>query len=131
LLRWAEAIEASAGDIASKLSIDTGRQHIANIEVLSIVGTLRRWAATGPAIIAALDKQNEPSATPGVVISNRHVPYTLLGVIALWNFPLLLALIDAIPALLAGWAAANICGPLCWWMSPPIWQSFPKRLSAR
>jgi succinate-semialdehyde dehydrogenase / glutarate-semialdehyde dehydrogenase len=105
LLRWAEAIEASAGDIASKLSIDTGRQHIANIEVLSIVGTLRRWASTGPAIIAALDKQNEPSATPGVVVSNRHVPYTLLGVIAPWNFPLLLALIDAIPALLAGCAA--------------------------
>jgi succinate-semialdehyde dehydrogenase / glutarate-semialdehyde dehydrogenase len=46
-----------------------------------------------------------PSATPGVTISNRHVPYQLLGVIAPWNFPLLLALIDAIPALLAGCAA--------------------------
>jgi len=55
-------------------------------------------------MIAALDKTDVPSANPGILISNRHVPYPLLGVIAPWNFPLLLALIDAIPALLAGCA---------------------------
>ncbi|MFN5819546.1 MAG: aldehyde dehydrogenase family protein, partial [Novosphingobium sp.] len=83
----------------------TGRVAIANVEVFSVAGTLRRWAATGPAMIAAMDLKDVPSATPGVTISNRHVPYQLLGVIAPWNFPMLLALIDAIPALLAGCAA--------------------------
>jgi len=105
LVKWAEAIEARAGDLVAKLSVDTGRVAIAHVEVFSVAGTLRRWAATGPAMIAALDLKDVPSATPGVTISNRHVPYQLLGVIAPWNFPMLLALIDAIPALLAGCAA--------------------------
>ena len=105
LVRWAEAIEARSADLVTKLSVDTGRVAIANVEVFSVAGTLRRWAATGPAMIAAMDLKDVPSATPGVTISNRHVPYQLLGVIAPWNFPLLLALIDAIPALLAGCAA--------------------------
>ncbi|MFN9377258.1 MAG: aldehyde dehydrogenase family protein [Novosphingobium sp.] len=105
LVKWAEAIEARAGDLVAKLSVDTGRVAIAHVEVFSVAGTLRRWAATGPAMRAALDLKDVPSATPGVTISNRHVPYQLLGVIAPWNFPMLLALIDAIPALLAGCAA--------------------------
>ena len=105
LLKWADAIEARAGDLVAKLSVDTGRIAIANVEVFSVAGTMRRWAAQGPGMIAAMDLKDVPSATPGVTISNRHVPYQLLGVIAPWNFPLLLALIDAIPALLAGCAA--------------------------
>ena len=105
LLKWADAIQAHAADMVAQLSIDTGRVAIANIEVFSVVGTIQRWAAQGPGMIAALDLKDVPSATPGITISNRHVPYELLGVIAPWNFPLLLALIDAIPALLAGSAA--------------------------
>ncbi len=105
LLRWAEAMQANMAGIIHQLSIDTGRVAIANIELFGVIGTLQRWAAQGPAMIAALDLKHVPSATPGVTISNRHVPYQLLGVIAPWNFPLLLALIDAIPALLAGCAA--------------------------
>lgn len=105
LLEWASAIEARSTDLAERLAIDTGRVAIARLEVLSVVGIIRRWAERGPAIIARLDRDDEPSATPGVTISSRHVPYPLLGVIAPWNFPLLLALIDAIPALVAGCAA--------------------------
>jgi acyl-CoA reductase-like NAD-dependent aldehyde dehydrogenase len=105
LLQWAEALQANMAGIVGQLSIDTGRVAIANVELFGVIGTLQRWAAQGPAMIAALDLKQVPSATPGVTISNRHVPYPLLGVIAPWNFPLLLALIDAIPALLAGCAA--------------------------
>ena len=105
LLKWADALQANMAGIVTQLSIDTGRVAIANVELFGVIGTLQRWAAQGPAMIAALDLKQVPSATPGVTISNRHVPYQLLGVIAPWNFPLLLALIDAIPALLAGCAA--------------------------
>ena len=105
LLRWAEAIQANLGAIVGQLSIDTGRLHIAQIEAFGVIGTIQRWATVGPDMIRALDLNNVPSATPGVLISNRHVPFPLLGVIAPWNFPLLLALIDAVPALLAGCAA--------------------------
>ena len=105
LIRWADAIEAAMPALVERLSIDTGRVGIAKVEVMSIAGTLRRWAATAPRIIAAMDTNAVPSATPGVMLDSRHVPYRLLGVIAPWNFPLLLGLIDAIPALAAGCAA--------------------------
>ena len=105
LLQWADMIMAHLPALAEKLSIDTGRVAIANVEVFGVIGTLQRWAAVGPGIIAGLAVKDVPSATPGVTISSQHVPFTLFGAIAPWNFPLLLALIDAIPALLAGSAA--------------------------
>ncbi len=105
LLRWAGAIEANSAALVEKLSIDTGRIAIAKIEVFSVVGIIRRWAEAGPAMIEGLDLKDVQSANPTVTISNRHVPFALLGVIAPWNFPMLLALIDAIPALMAGSAA--------------------------
>jgi succinate-semialdehyde dehydrogenase / glutarate-semialdehyde dehydrogenase len=105
LTEWASAILAAAPAITERLTVDTGRSRIALIEVMSIVGILQRWAATGPGIIAGMAAHDRPSANPTVSISSRHVPYPLFGAIAPWNFPLLLALIDAIPALMAGSAA--------------------------
>ena len=105
LLRWADALHANMAALVERLSVDTGRVAIANVEVFGVIGTLQRWAASGPAIIAGLDSSDVTSATPGVSISSRHVPFQLFGAIAPWNFPLLLALIDAVPALLAGSAA--------------------------
>ncbi|MDW8480211.1 MAG: aldehyde dehydrogenase family protein [Xanthomonadales bacterium] len=43
-----------------------------------------------------------PSNIPFIEAELRLEPYALVGVISPWNFPLLLALIDAIPALAAG-----------------------------
>ena len=105
LLRWADALHANMAALVERLSVDTGRVAIANVEVFGVIGTLQRWATSGPAIIAGLDSSDVASATPGVSISSRHVPFQLFGAIAPWNFPLLLALIDAVPALLAGSAA--------------------------
>ena len=105
LRRWANAIDAAAPQLIDRLSIDTGRIGIAKVEVMSVAATMRRWADRAPGVIAALDLNDAASATPGVRIDSRHIPYTLLGVIAPWNFPLLLGLIDAIPALAAGCAA--------------------------
>jgi acyl-CoA reductase-like NAD-dependent aldehyde dehydrogenase len=105
LLQWADAIMGNMGPLVERLSVDTGRVAIANVEVFGIVGTLQRWAAVAPGIIAGLDLKDAPSATPGITVSNRHVPFQLFGAIAPWNFPLLLGLIDAIPALMAGCAA--------------------------
>ena len=73
--------------------------------MISVAGTLRRWAATAPAVIASLHEHDVESAMPGVRLDSRPVPYQLFGAIAPWNFPLLLGLIDAIPALAAGCAA--------------------------
>jgi succinate-semialdehyde dehydrogenase / glutarate-semialdehyde dehydrogenase len=102
---WAGAIQAAAPRLIETLSVDTGRLGVAKVEVFAVIGIIERWAAQAPNLMAALDLHNNASATPGVTISNRHVPYPLFGAIAPWNFPMLLALIDAIPALMAGCAA--------------------------
>ncbi|MEO6821093.1 MAG: aldehyde dehydrogenase family protein, partial [Candidatus Nanopelagicales bacterium] len=63
---------------------------------------VRRWADTAGALLAS---QVKPSlAVPGITLETGNRPYQLVGVISPWNFPLLLGLIDAIPALAAGCA---------------------------
>lgn len=103
LSRWAEAIEADAEAIGAALATDTGRGAISRVEVRSIVGMIKRWAASAPPLIAAAARRGA-TAIPGISYSTRLVPYPLVGVISPWNFPLILALIDAIPALAAGCA---------------------------
>ncbi len=88
--------------IAGALEIDTGRRRIAATEVASVAGSITAWAR----IAAALPDE---TWTDGIALPQmRHrpqwIPYGLVGVISPWNFPLLLGLIDAIPALVAGCA---------------------------
>ncbi|MFK7841228.1 MAG: aldehyde dehydrogenase family protein [Sphingorhabdus sp.] len=105
MLRWADAMEKHAGAIIEQLTIDTGRAGIAAIEVGGVPGTIRRWAALAPDIIAQQSPCEIQSANPTVVNSTRLVPFPLFGAIAPWNFPMTLSTIDAIPALFAGCAA--------------------------
>jgi succinate-semialdehyde dehydrogenase/glutarate-semialdehyde dehydrogenase len=101
---FADAIERHAAAITAALTIDTGRAKISRIEVDGAIKLLRRWARLAPTVIAGLIGESKESATPGVILSTRLVPYPLVGVITPWNFPLTLALIDAVPALAAGCA---------------------------
>ena len=39
---------------------------------------------------------------PGIVGRPQLVPYAVVGIIAPWNFPIVLSMIDLIPALAAG-----------------------------
>jgi acyl-CoA reductase-like NAD-dependent aldehyde dehydrogenase len=102
------ALAAAVADrreaIAAALTLDTGRRAISAIEVDGTVRLLERWAAAAPALIARAQGEPRPSATPGITVATRLVPYPLAGVISPWNFPLTLALIDAVPALAAGCA---------------------------
>ncbi|UVO55733.1 aldehyde dehydrogenase family protein [Sphingomonas sp. SUN039] len=104
LVAFADAVESHSVSIAAALAIDTGRQAISQIEVDGTIGAIRRWAARAPGLIAAASPCDQPTAIPTIATSTRLVPYPLVGVISPWNFPLTLALIDAIPALAAGCA---------------------------
>jgi acyl-CoA reductase-like NAD-dependent aldehyde dehydrogenase len=64
---------------------------------------MRRWAARAPGMLREAERAGA-AAMPGVSWRTRLVPYGLVGVISPWNFPLLLALADAVPALAAGCA---------------------------
>ncbi|MEM9376259.1 MAG: aldehyde dehydrogenase family protein [Pseudomonadota bacterium] len=86
--------------IASRLSVDTGRRSIAGREVDGAIGAIHGWLAQAPHLLP--DGWTEGRMNPAIRHAPQFVPYTLVGVISPWNFPLTLSMIDAIPALLAG-----------------------------
>ncbi|MEO0440384.1 MAG: aldehyde dehydrogenase family protein [Pseudomonadota bacterium] len=101
---WADAIEANLASIVPALTDDTGRGGISKIEAAGVPGQIRRWANAAPDLIASAQPSGKPTSVPTITTSTRLVPYPLVGVISPWNFPMTLALIDAIPALMAGCA---------------------------
>ena len=104
LRAFATALAAHRDDLVAALTADTGRRRISQIEVDGAIALGERWASAAPAILAR-HTAGRASATPGIEIATRLHPYPLVGCISPWNFPLTLALIDALPALAAGCAA--------------------------
>ena len=105
LARLADAVEARAGTLTAALTADTGRRAISGIEVTGAVAMIRRWAGSAPGLLADWAGEARPSAIPGITTRTALHPYPLVACISPWNFPLTLALIDAVPALAAGCAA--------------------------
>ena len=103
LRRWRDEVRARETRLFDALAADTGRRWITHLVVQGAIRTLDRWADTGPGLVP--EAPPRPSATlPSVTVETLRVPYGLVGVISPWNFPLTLALIDTVPALLAGCA---------------------------
>lgn len=100
LRAFAVQLNARRDALHQALSADTGRWTIAAREVDAVVAMLQRWADADPALLAAANGRS--AAVPSVRFTTINHPYALVGVISPWNFPLLLAFIDTIPALLAG-----------------------------
>jgi len=99
MLAWREALLRHRDALADALERDTGRRAISIMEIDLVLGAIARWAAQAPAL---LQSNEQPSALPFVRIRSAVSPHALVGVISPWNFPLLLATLDTIPALLAG-----------------------------
>ncbi|MFI7638165.1 aldehyde dehydrogenase family protein [Nonomuraea sp. NPDC049400] len=101
LSRFGAAL-ADDDDLLAALVADTGRVGESVLERQIVAGLIDRWVRQAPAL---LEPPTEiPASLPGVFVGGDAVPYELVGVISPWNFPLLLGLIDAVPALAAGCA---------------------------
>ncbi|MEO6518325.1 MAG: aldehyde dehydrogenase family protein [Pseudoxanthomonas sp.] len=98
----ADALVARRDSFIDVLLADTGRWHESVIEVDGTVSAIRRWAQQAPACLAEKPVQQE--AIPFIQTQQTWVPFAVVGVISPWNFPLMLTLIDAVPALAAGCA---------------------------
>lgn len=100
LRELAAAMREERDAFVQALFEDTGRTVESRLEFDAALATIERWADEAPALLA----EPEPRAANIPFIESRQfaTPYPLVGVISPWNFPLLLALIDAVPALLAG-----------------------------
>lgn len=94
------AFTAHEAALRAALVADTGRHRIANIEAASVQGMIAHTLANAPRVLAR--EPDQPSVVPGITGHRHLLPYPLVGVIAPWNFPLVLSMIDTIPALMAG-----------------------------
>jgi succinate-semialdehyde dehydrogenase / glutarate-semialdehyde dehydrogenase len=102
LRAWLLQLQSQRHAIVAALSADTGRLAEAELEFNAACGSIERWCVQAPALLAP-----EPTRTatvPCIRIEPRRWPHPVVGVISPWNWPLLLGLIDAVPALLAGCA---------------------------
>lgn len=69
-------------------------------ELLDVCAQARYYARDAPRLLRT---RRVRSAFPGLISTTvRHLPKGVVGIIAPWNYPLTLAVSDAIPALLAG-----------------------------
>lgn len=101
LQKWLKSIQQYQPEIAGQLTIDTGRKKISSIEVGGIMGLIQAWSYRAPQLLQPPPERPSASANT-VLVQQQWIPYPVVGVISPWNFPLLLALIDTIPALCAG-----------------------------
>ena len=98
--RLGAAFIAHTPELFSALSADTGRQRIAHIEIAAVQGMIALGIANGATVFSP--PQWQPASIPGIFGRRQFVAYPLVGVIAPWNFPIVLSMADTIPALLAG-----------------------------
>ncbi len=102
LQAWKQALLSKKDELTKALVGDTGRLSVSVLEIDSFISGIDRWCRLAPELLAKEDEK--ATAIPFIRLQQEFVPYSLVGVISPWNFPLLLSTIDTIPALLAGCA---------------------------
>lgn len=102
LAQLADAMMADATALADAIAADTGRHNESVMEVQGTVGTIRRWLDDAPGLLA--DEAPYRSRVAHITVEPQRRPYGVAGIISPWNFPLILSMIDAVPALVAGCA---------------------------
>ncbi|MDJ0928867.1 MAG: aldehyde dehydrogenase family protein [Gammaproteobacteria bacterium] len=102
LRAWVQSVAANPAPLLDALAQDTGRLRIARTELFALPGMVDSWAGAAARL---LDEGSErDSVNPGFGIRDQFVPHAVVGIISPWNFPLLLSMVDSIPALMAGCA---------------------------
>jgi succinate-semialdehyde dehydrogenase / glutarate-semialdehyde dehydrogenase len=97
---WKNAILANRQVLLDALCTDTGRKWESILEVDLVAASIDRWCGIAENFFTPTT--HKKTAIPFIELQQAVVPFELVGVISPWNFPLLLSLIDTIPALLAG-----------------------------
>ncbi|MBN8290634.1 aldehyde dehydrogenase family protein [Rhodobacter sp. NTK016B] len=99
MLQLCEAVDRHYTAIVDALSVDTGRYEMSVAEVEGVKGITQMRVATAEQALAAA---TGGSGDGSLSFRQQYVPRPLVGIISPWNYPLILSMIDAITALLAG-----------------------------
>ncbi len=102
MARWLGAVKARAADIGAADAVDTGGCHTSYIQGFITMGNIGGWLEDAPRAFADLAWDTMSTSMPSVRVESQVVAFPITGVISPWNAPLMLALLDAIPALFAG-----------------------------
>jgi succinate-semialdehyde dehydrogenase / glutarate-semialdehyde dehydrogenase len=102
LQQWKQSVNRQKQQLIDALITDTGRKWETVLEADLVTASVDRWC--GIATNFFQPPQQKKSSIPFIQLQQEVIPFSLVGVISPWNFPLLLSLIDTIPALLAGCA---------------------------
>jgi succinate-semialdehyde dehydrogenase/glutarate-semialdehyde dehydrogenase len=101
LLRYHDLVLERQEQVLDVAQVETGKARISAFEELAdVAATARYYAHTAARHLRPTRRQGAlPVLTRAV---EHHHPKGLVGIISPWNYPLTLAVSDAIPALLAG-----------------------------
>jgi succinate-semialdehyde dehydrogenase / glutarate-semialdehyde dehydrogenase len=101
LLRYHDLVLDRQDELLDLIQAENGKARVwAFEEILDQAVTARYYARLAP---RALKPQRRLSALPGLVSTREHLfPKGVIGVISPWNYPLVLAVSDALAALVAG-----------------------------
>jgi acyl-CoA reductase-like NAD-dependent aldehyde dehydrogenase len=100
--RWLGEVARRANDIAEADAQDTGGCHTSYLQGFITMGNIGGWIEDAEAALERAGFHGPSKAMPQVEVRSQLVPYSLVGVISPWNAPMMLALLDAVPALFAG-----------------------------
>ncbi|MEH7249454.1 aldehyde dehydrogenase family protein [Neobacillus niacini] len=101
LEEWQTILRGAREEILEAVTNDTGRNRESIREVDGIINWISRWSIIAEKEFAPVTQSTQIDF---IKIESDYSPYSLVGIISPWNFPLSLSLMDAIPALLAGCA---------------------------
>ncbi len=102
--RWLGEVAKRANDIAQADAVDTGGCHTSYLQGFITMGNIGGWIEDAQAALDKASYHGPSKAMPSVEVRTQFVPYPLVSVIGPWNAPMMLVLLDAIPALFAGCA---------------------------
>jgi succinate-semialdehyde dehydrogenase/glutarate-semialdehyde dehydrogenase len=100
--RWIAELLAHAKVIGAADGADTGGCHTSQFTAFIAVANINGWCEDAEAVLARAHVSGTSLTMPTVDIESQLVPYPLVGVISPWNAPMMLSLLDTVPALFAG-----------------------------
>jgi len=104
MARWLAEVRKRAAEIAEADAVDTGGCHTSYLQGFITMGNIGGWLEDAAGALEKASFRGPSRALPSVEVRTQFVPYPLCGVISPWNAPMMLALLDAVPALFAGCA---------------------------
>jgi acyl-CoA reductase-like NAD-dependent aldehyde dehydrogenase len=104
MARWLAEVRKRAAAIADADAEDTGGCHTSYLQGFITMGNIGGWLEDAAGALEKASYRGPSRAVPTIEVRTQFVPYPLCGVISPWNAPMMLALLDAVPALFAGCA---------------------------